>query len=49
MRPVYDKMKAATTGKPIPATSQVPFKIDARQDVPVNVSYGSMRVGGVTR
>jgi hypothetical protein len=46
MRPVYEKLKAAVKGRSIPANWQVLLKIEARQNVPVDVSFVAMRVDG---
>jgi len=44
MRPVYDKLKAASRSGTIPDQWQVLLKINARDDVPVDVSFVALRV-----
>src|SRR5262249_33297686 len=43
MRPIYDKLKAAKSGS-MPEQWQVLLKITARDNVPVDVSFVSLRV-----
>jgi len=44
MRPVYEKLKAATKSGRIPENWQVLLKIRARDDIPVDVSFVALRV-----
>jgi hypothetical protein len=45
MKPVFDKLKAASPKGSIPANWQVLVRITARDDVPLNVSLVTLRVG----
>jgi hypothetical protein len=44
MKPVFEKLKAASRNGSIPANWQVLLRITARDDVPINVSFMSLRV-----
>jgi hypothetical protein len=44
MKPVFDKLKAASPKGSIPANWQVLVRITARDDVPLNVSLVTLRV-----
>lgn len=49
MRPVFEKLKAASPNGSIPANWQVLLRITARDEVPLNVSFVGLRVSSATQ
>jgi hypothetical protein len=43
MKPIFEKLKAASPNGSIPANWQVLVRITARDDVPLNVSFVTLR------
>ena len=49
MRPVYDRLRNASTNRSIPSDWQVLLRIHARENVPLEVSFVSLRADGLNR
>ena len=49
MRPVYERLRAASSNGSIPSDWQVLLHIQARENVPLEVSFVSLREGGMNR
>ena len=45
MKPVFERLKAASPNGSIPANWQVLVRITARDDVPLNISFVTLRIG----